>query len=150
MNCYLLPIKWLYNGLCVWGWGGGGGGGPVPWGRRHWVGIHFCHPEVVKLQQQCHMQNTISDLPPNWFYSFFSGRGRVPISWRQQQKNWKKKWKWQSSKKVVYMSFNHDINVWVFHGISSSFRVQTWTWRNWKNPTKRLFLWCCCSGKFRE
>ena len=59
----------------------GGGGAPVPWGRRHWVGIHFCrHPEVVKLQQQCHMQNTIFDLPHNWFYSFFfSGRGRVPI-----------------------------------------------------------------------
>ena len=40
-----------------------GGGGPVPWGRRHWVSIKFCHPEVVKLQQQCHMQNTIFDLP---------------------------------------------------------------------------------------
>ena len=58
---------------------GGGGGGAVPWGRRHWVGINFCHPEVVKLQQQCHMQNTIFDLPHNWFYSFFAGRGRVPI-----------------------------------------------------------------------
>ena len=23
------------------------------------------------------MQNTIFDLPPNWFYSFFSGRGRL-------------------------------------------------------------------------
>ena len=34
--------------------GGRGGGGPVRWGRRHWVGINFCHPEVVKLQQQCH------------------------------------------------------------------------------------------------
>ena len=49
-------------------------------GRRHWVGINFFHPEVVKLQQQCHMQNTIFDLhpppPPNWFYSFFSGRER--------------------------------------------------------------------------
>ena len=33
-------------------------------GSRHWVGIHFCHPEVVKLQQQCYMQNTIFDLPP--------------------------------------------------------------------------------------
>ena len=52
----------------------------VPWGRRLWVGINFCHPEVVKLQQQCHMQNTIFDLPPppppplppaNCFYSFF-------------------------------------------------------------------------------
>ena len=54
--------------------GGWGGGAPVPWGRRHWIGINFCHPEVVKLQQQCHMQNTIFDLPPNRFYSFFSGR----------------------------------------------------------------------------
>ena len=43
-----------------------GGGVPVPWGRRHWVGINYCHPEVVKLQQQCHMQNTISDLPDKW------------------------------------------------------------------------------------
>ena len=41
------------------GTGGGGGVAPVPWGRRHWVGIKVCHPEVVKLQQQCHMQNTI-------------------------------------------------------------------------------------------
>ena len=56
-----------------------GGGAPVPCGRRHWVGINFCHPEVVKLQQQCHMQNTNFDLHPNWFYSFFFwGRGRVP------------------------------------------------------------------------
>ena len=61
--------------------GGRGGAAPVPWGRRHWVGINFCHPEVVKLQQQCHMQNTIFDLPPpppppNWFYSvFFLGEG---------------------------------------------------------------------------
>ena len=45
---------------------GGGGGGSL-----HWVGINFCHPEVVKLQQQCHMQNTIFDLLHNWFYSFF-------------------------------------------------------------------------------
>ena len=35
--------------------------------------------KVVKLQQQCQMQDTIFDLPHNWFYSFFSGRGRVPI-----------------------------------------------------------------------
>ena len=26
------------------------------------VGINFSHTEVVKLQQQCHMQNTIFDL----------------------------------------------------------------------------------------
>ena len=62
---YLLPIK---NGyimgvcvcVCVCVCGGGGGGGPFPWGRRHWIGINFCHPEV-KLQQQCQMQNTIFD-----------------------------------------------------------------------------------------
>ena len=36
----------------------GGGGAPVPLGRCHWVGINFCHPEVVKLQSQCHIQNT--------------------------------------------------------------------------------------------
>ena len=54
--------------------GVGGGGGAVPWGRRHWISINFCHPEVVKLQQQYQMQNTIFDLPHNWFYSFFSGR----------------------------------------------------------------------------
>ena len=49
-------------------WGGGGG---VPWGRLHWVGINFCHPEVVKLQQQCHMQNAIFDLPPTGSILFF-------------------------------------------------------------------------------
>ena len=53
----------------------GGGGGVVPWGSRHWVGINFCHPELVNLQQQYHMQNTIFDLPPNWCYSFFLGEG---------------------------------------------------------------------------
>ena len=60
-----------------------GGGGAVPWCTRHWVGIHFCHPEVVKLQQQCHIQNNIFDLPPpppsTGSILFFSGRGRVPI-----------------------------------------------------------------------
>ena len=79
--------------------GGDGGGGapvgvraPVPWGRRHWVGINFCYPEVVKLQHQCHMQNTIFDLPPNWFYSFFFWeRESANISWRQQHENWKEK-----------------------------------------------------------
>ena len=65
--------------------GGGGGGAPVPWGRRHWVGINFCHPEVVKLQQQCHMQNAIFGLPLNWFYSFFFWeRESSNLSWRQQ------------------------------------------------------------------
>ena len=43
------------NGYILWGGGGGGGGPPVSWGRRQWVGM--------KLQQQCHMQNTIIDLP---------------------------------------------------------------------------------------
>ena len=56
--------------------GGGGEGGY----QSHGDGINFCHPEVVKLQQQCQMQNTIFDLPHNWFYSFFFWeRGRVPI-----------------------------------------------------------------------
>ena len=53
------------------GGGGGGGGGPVPWGSRHWVAINFCHPEVVKLQQQCHMQHTIFHLPPTNLFFFF-------------------------------------------------------------------------------
>ena len=39
------------------------GGGAAPWGRRYSAGIHFSrHPEEVKLQQ-CHMQNTIFELP---------------------------------------------------------------------------------------
>ena len=42
------------------------------------------------------------------------------------------------------MFFNHYINVWVFHGIRS-FRVETWTWRNWKIPTKRLFFYVVVS-----
>ena len=54
------------------GGGGGGGGSTSPLG----VGINFCHPEVVKLQQQCHMQNTIFDLPQAcWFYSFVLSEG---------------------------------------------------------------------------
>ena len=75
----------------------GGGGGAVPWGRRHWVGINFCHPEVVKLQQQCHMQNTIFDLhpppppppPTASIVVYFWERESANISWRQQQENWK-------------------------------------------------------------
>ena len=52
--------------------GGGVGGGAFPWGRRHWIGINFCHPEV-KLQQQCQMRY------PTTGSILFSGRGRVPI-----------------------------------------------------------------------
>ena len=56
-----------------------GGGGSVPWGSHHWVGINLFHPEVVNLQQQCHMQNIIFELPPppppNWFFPFFLGEG---------------------------------------------------------------------------
>ena len=48
---------------------GGRGGG----GRRHWVGSEIAATML-------HMQNTIFDLTHNWFYSFFSGRGRVPIN----------------------------------------------------------------------
>ena len=41
-----------------------------------WVGINFCHPVVVKLQQQCHMQNTIFDLPQTTgSIHFFLGEG---------------------------------------------------------------------------
>ena len=44
-----------------------------------------------------------------------------------------------------HMFFNRYINVCFFHGIRS-FRVQIWTWRNWKNPAKRLFLCCFSQG----
>ena len=57
--------------------GGGGGVAPFPWGRRHWIGINFCHPEV-KLQQQCQMQNTIFDLrsyPTTGSILIFLGEG---------------------------------------------------------------------------
>ena len=80
----------------------GGGGAPVPWGRRQWVGINFCHPEVVKMQQQCHMQNTIFDLPHTI--------GSIHFFWE----NCKEKWKWQSIEKVAYMFFNHYINLCFF------------------------------------
>ena len=51
--------------------------GMVPWGRRHWIGINFCHPEV-KLQQQCQMQNTILiyvATPQLVLFFFFLGEG---------------------------------------------------------------------------
>ena len=53
-----------------------GAGVPVPWvpvhrGRRQWVGINFCYTEVVKLQQQCHMKNTIFYLPQTAGYIHF-------------------------------------------------------------------------------
>ena len=71
--------------IICWGMGGGG----VPWGRRQCVGIHFCHPEVVKVQQQCHTQNIIFDQPqvPAGYILFLSGRGRVPISWERESAN---------------------------------------------------------------
>ena len=56
-------------------------GRTCPWGRRHWVGINFCHPEVVKLQQQCHMQNTIFDLPQTTgsiHFFFWEGECQYP------------------------------------------------------------------------
>ena len=71
-----------------------GGGGAFPWGRRHWIGINFCHPEV-KLQQQCQMQNTIFDLrsyhKTGSILFFFWERESANISWRQKQENWKEK-----------------------------------------------------------
>ena len=96
--------------------GGGGGGGPVPRGRRHWIGIHFCHPEVVKLQQQCQMQNTIFDLPHNWFYSFFfSEREREcqyiletnrRIGRKNENDNPVRKWyKWSSITTLIFGFF---------------------------------------------
>ena len=96
-----------------------GGGAPVPWGRRHWVGIHFCrHPEVVKLQQQCHMQNTIFDLPhTTGSVLFFSGRGRVPIYPGDSNRRIGRKNENDNPVRVVYMFFNHYINLWVFHDI---------------------------------
>ena len=73
--------------------GGGGGGVPFPWGRRHWIGINFCHAEV-KLQQQCQMQNTIFDLrsyPTTASILLFWERESANIFWRQKQENWKEK-----------------------------------------------------------
>ena len=77
------------------GAGGGGGGGPVPWGRRHWVGIYFCHPEVMKLQQQCHRCRILFLIypPTGSILFFFWERESANISWRQQQENWKEKCK---------------------------------------------------------
>ena len=53
----------------------------VPWGRLQWVRINFCHPEVEKLQQQRHMQNTIFDLPCRQLvlFIFFWGRESANI-----------------------------------------------------------------------
>ena len=56
-----------------------GGGAPVPWGRRHWIGINVCHPEVMKLQQQCQCRILFLIYPTTGSILFFSGRGRVPI-----------------------------------------------------------------------
>ena len=48
--------------------------------QSHGVGaiglVNFCHPEVVKLQQQCQMQNTIFDLPHTGSILFFLGEGK--------------------------------------------------------------------------
>ena len=129
----------LYNG-------GGGGMTPVPWGRRHWVGIHFCrHPEVVKLQQQCHMQNNIFDLPHNCFYSFFSGRGRGSIypgdsNKRIGRKNKNPGRKWYICSSIITLIF----------GFFMTFRSSDMYLEKLEQPAKRLFLFCCFPGKFRE
>ena len=96
-------------------------GVPVHWDSRQWVGINFSHPEVVKLQQQCHMQNIIFDLPQttvsirftpdNWFYSFFSGRGRecqYPDSNRRiegENENDKPASKWRICSSIITSMF---------------------------------------------
>ena len=45
----------------------------------NWVGINFCHPEVVKLQQHCHMQNTIFDLDQK--------TGSIHFFWKRESAN---------------------------------------------------------------
>ena len=120
---------------------GGGGGGrhqsPVPWGRRHWIGINFCHPEVVKLQQQCHTCRILFLIyPTTGSILFFSGRGRMPIypgdsnrriGRKNENDNPVRKWYICSS--IITLIF----------GFFMTFRVQTCTWRNWTNLQKGSF-----------
>ena len=128
--------------MVIW-WAGVGGGAPFPWGRRHWICIDFatlkwnCSNNVkCRILFLIYAANPTTDS----ILFFFWERESTNISWRQKQENWKEKWKWQSCEKVVYMFFNHYINLWVFHDIRSSFRVQTCTWRNWNNPAKWLIV----------
>ena len=64
--------KWLYDG----GGGTNSLGYPSTGVGASGLVFIFCHPEVVKLQQQCHMQNTIFDLPQaTGSIHFFLGEG---------------------------------------------------------------------------
>ena len=120
--------------------GGRGEEAPDPWGRRHWVGINFCHLEVVKLQQQCHTCRILFLIyPTTGSILFFSGRGRVPIYPGDSNRRIGRKNENDNPVRVVYMFFNYYINLLVFHDIRSSFRVQTCTWRNWNNLQKGCF-----------
>ena len=125
-----------------------GGGGAVPWGRRHWVGIHFCrHPEVLKLQQQCILQNTIFNLPHNWFYSFFSGRGRVPIYPGDSNRRIGSKNENVNPVRVVYICSSI---ITLIFGFFMTFRGSDRYLEKLEQPAKRMFLYCCFPGKFRE
>ena len=57
-----------------------GGGGTSSMGQAPlgWY-LFFPPPWSSEIAATMSMQNTIFDLHHNWFYSFFSGRGRVPI-----------------------------------------------------------------------
>ena len=125
-----------------------GGGG----GRRHWIGINFCHPEV-KLQQQCQMQNIIFDLRSyhNWFYSFFLGEGECQYILETETGELEGKMKmtiqWESGicSSIITLIFG----VFMTLGQHSGIRHVT-IWWNWNNPAKRLFLCCYLPVKFRE
>ena len=128
-----------------------GGEAPVPWGRCHWVGINFCHPEVAKLQQQCHTCRILFLIyPTTGSILFFSGRGRVPIypgdSNRRvgrENENDNPVRKWYICSSIITLIFGFFITL----GRHSEFRHvpgETGT------TCKKLFLYCCFPGKFRK
>ena len=100
--------------VCVWGGGGGGGD------------INFCHPEVVKLQQQCHMHNTNFDLPQepaDSIHFFIWERENANIletaTGKNENENPVRKWD--------IMFFNHYINVWFkYEFLGKMFKVFSW------------------------
>ena len=117
--------------MVIWegeGEGEGEGRAPVPWGKRHWVGIHFCrHPELVKLQQQCECRILFLIYPTTGSILFFSGRGRVPIYPGDSNRRIGRKNENVNPVRVVYICSSI---ITLIFGFFMTFRGSDW--RNWK------------------
>ena len=88
-------------------------GGTIPMGRRHSHGVGAIGLVFIFATLKWNCSNNVKcrilfliyvAIPQLVLFFFFWERESANISWRQKQENWKEKWKWQSSEKVVCSS----------------------------------------------